>query len=82
MSGVPIEVVETAMLEERPDMVLILGRTAGLSWSTVKAVLLLRPSRGISAHDLEQALNAYERLTPDTACRVVDFYRARASAAG
>ncbi len=81
LSGLPIEVVETAMLDEKPDMVLILSRTAGLSWSTVKAVLLLRTDRGISALDLEQALKTYERLTLDTARKVVQFYRARSSAA-
>jgi uncharacterized protein (DUF2336 family) len=80
--GVPIEVVETAMLEDRPDMILILARTAGLSWSTVKAILLLRTSdRGLSALDLENALKSFERLQPDTARRVVQFYRTRKQAA-
>jgi len=78
MSGIPIEVVETAMLEDRPDMILILAKTAGLSWSTVKAILLLRTSdRGISALDLENALKSFERLRPETARRVVQFYRTR-----
>jgi len=80
--GVPIEVVETAMLEERPDMVLILARTGGLSWSTVKAILLLRTDRAVSALDLEKALKAFERLNVETARKVLQFYRARNSAAG
>ena len=79
--GVPIEVVEAALLEDRPDMILILAKTAGLSWSTAKAVLLLRTSdRGISALDLENALKSFERLRPETARRVVQFYRTRKQA--
>jgi hypothetical protein len=74
-------VVETALLEDRPDMILILAKTAGLSWSTAKAILLLRTSdRGISALDLEHALKSFERLRPETARRVVQFYRTRKQA--
>lgn len=79
--GVPTEVVETALLDERPDMLLILSRTAGLSWSVVKAVLLLHSQRGMSALDLEQALTSYERLTAATATKMVEFYRRRRAAA-
>jgi uncharacterized protein (DUF2336 family) len=78
--GVPTEVVETALLDERPDMLLILSRTAGLSWSVVKAILLLHSQRGMSALDLEQALMSYERLTAATACKMVEFYRRRRAA--
>ena len=46
--------------------------------TTTKAILLLRAAhRGMSAHDLEQALSSFTRLQPDTARRVLGFFRTR-----
>jgi uncharacterized protein (DUF2336 family) len=78
MCGVPIDVVETAMLAEQPDTTLILAKAAGLSWTTAKFILLLRPGgHSVSAHELEDALNSYERLTAETAHLAVRFYQRR-----
>ncbi len=78
LCGVPIDVVETAMLSEQPDLALILAKASGLSWTTAKFVLLLRPSgHGVSAHELEQALVGFERLTTDTAHQAVRAYQRR-----
>jgi len=78
LCGLPIDVIETAMLDNRPDMILILGKFAGLSWTCVKAMLLLRTSgRGVSPHDLEQAFKSFDRLQPEIAERVVRFYQVR-----
>src|SRR5262249_46139659 len=57
MGGGPIEAAETAMLDDAPDMTLILAKAAGLSWTTVKFVLLLRSGgHSVSARELEDAL--------------------------
>jgi hypothetical protein len=41
-------------------------------------VLLLRASdRGMSAEDLEQSLISFNKLQPDTAKRVLSFFRTR-----
>jgi uncharacterized protein (DUF2336 family) len=78
LCGLPIDVVETAMLDNRPDMILILSKFAGLSWTAVKSILLLRASgKGVSVHDLDQALKSFERLQPEIARRVVQFYQVR-----
>ena len=78
MCGVPIDVVETAMLDEQPDTTLILAKAAGLSWTTAKFVLLLRAGgHGVSAHELENALKSYEQLTDETAQLAVRFYQRR-----
>jgi uncharacterized protein (DUF2336 family) len=78
LCGLPVDVVETAMLDNRPDMMLILGRFAGLSWTCVKAILLLRASgRGVSPHDLDLAQKSFDRLQPEIAERVVRFYQVR-----
>jgi len=74
----PIDVVERALLDPGAEIVLILAKVAGLSSTTTKAILLLRAAdRGMSANDLEQALASFNRLQPDTARRVLGFFRTR-----
>ena len=74
----PIDVVERALLDPGAEIVLILAKVAGLSSTTTKAILLLRATdRGMSANDLEQALASFNRLQPDTARRVLGFFRTR-----
>jgi len=74
----PIDVVERALLDPGAEIALILAKVAGLSATTTKALLLLRAAdRGMSAKDLEQALSSFNRLQPDTARRVLSFFRTR-----
>jgi uncharacterized protein (DUF2336 family) len=74
----PIDVVERALLDPGAEIVLILAKVAGLSPTTTKAILLLRAAdRGMSTQDLEQALTSFNRLQPDTARRVLGFFRTR-----
>ena len=75
----PIDVVERALLDPGAEIVLILAKVAGLSSTTTKAVLLLRAAdRGMSTEDLERALMSFNRLQPETAKRVLGFFRTRA----
>jgi uncharacterized protein (DUF2336 family) len=75
----PIDVVERALLDPGAEIVLILAKVAGLSSTATKAVLLLRAAdRGMSTEDLEQALTSFNRLQPETARRVLSFFRTRA----
>jgi uncharacterized protein (DUF2336 family) len=79
MCDTPIDVVERALLDPGAEIILILAKVAGLSSTTTKAILLLRAAdRGMSAKDLEQALLSFNRLQPDTARRVLSFFRTRA----
>jgi len=79
----PIDVVERALLDPGAEIVLILAKVAGLSSTTTKAILLLRAAdRGMSANDLEQALSSFNRLQPDTARRVLGFFRTRVKKPG
>jgi uncharacterized protein (DUF2336 family) len=74
----PIDVVERALLDPGAEIVLILAKVAGLSSTTTKAILLLRAAdRGLSAKDLDQALASFNRLQPETARRVLGFFRTR-----
>lgn len=74
----PIDVVERALLDPGTEIVLILAKVAGLSSTTTKAILLLRAAdRGMSAQDLDKALTSFSKLQPDTARRVLGFFRTR-----
>jgi uncharacterized protein (DUF2336 family) len=75
----PIDVVERALLDPGAEIVLILAKVADLSATTTKAILLLRAAdRGMSAKDLDQAVASFNRLQPETARRVLSFFRTRA----
>ena len=81
LCGVPVDVVERALLDDSPDMVLILARAAQCSWTTAKAILLMQAAdRGIAAQDLDRALRSFQRLSTETAKRVLEFYRLRCQA--
>jgi uncharacterized protein (DUF2336 family) len=78
LCGVPVGVVERALLDDNADMVLILARAAQCSWTTAQAILLMQAAdRGIAAQDLDRALRGFQRLGIDTAQRVLDFYHVR-----
>src|SRR5262245_27080400 len=78
LCGVEIDVVERALLDPAHELALILAKIAGFSSTTAKAILLLKATdRGISAQELDQALMSYVRLQPETARRVLGFYRTR-----
>jgi uncharacterized protein (DUF2336 family) len=77
----PVDLVERALLDDGPDMVLILARAARCSWATAKALLLMQvANRHLSVGDLDRACAGFERLQSDTAMRVVEFYQARRKA--
>jgi hypothetical protein len=66
------------MVQDRSETVLLVSKAIGLSWPTVKAVLLVRAgTRGVPAHVLEQCLAVFKRLKRETAQEVLDFQRQR-----
>ncbi len=75
---VPLEVVDRLMGAERADPVLILCKSASLSWQTVRAIMTARPGcQGTSTQGLDEAYANFERLSPATAQRVVRFWQVR-----
>ncbi len=77
LSKAPIEVADRLMGGERPDPVLILCKAAGLSWSTVKAVLAVQPQGKRGGFGVDTAFADYNRLSAATAQRVVRFWQTR-----
>ncbi|MGN6284940.1 MAG: DUF2336 domain-containing protein [Afipia sp.] len=82
MSGVRLESVDQLVLGDRYDPILILGKSAGLEWATVRTLIALRlgPGKAPSAPDVEEARVNFDRLSPTTAARVLAFWRARDAA--
>jgi uncharacterized protein (DUF2336 family) len=79
LCGLPIEAVDRAMVQDRPDAVLVMGKAIGMSWPTTKAILRMRAgARGISPGELEQCHSTFSRLKPATARQVIEFHGKRA----
>jgi len=79
LTGMRLPTVNQFLLGDRYDPILILGRSIGLEWATVRCLILLRlgPGKTLAAPDIEDARINYERLAPATAQRVLAFWRAR-----
>jgi hypothetical protein len=74
----PIEIVERALLDKGTEMILILAKAAGCTWTTAKAMLTMHAAeRSLSKQEIEGALKSYERLSQATAQRLVKFYERR-----
>jgi uncharacterized protein (DUF2336 family) len=82
MSAVRITTLDNLIAGDRHDPILIIGKTIGLEWATVRALILLRlgPHRVPAPADIETARVNFARLMPSTAERVVDFWKTRQSA--
>jgi uncharacterized protein (DUF2336 family) len=82
MSGVPIAAVDRLMSGDRHDPILIMAKSIGLDWPTVRALVLLRlgPARIPASADIDNIKGNFMRLSPSTAERVVSFWRARETA--
>ena len=77
LSGVSIPTLDRLISGDRHDPILIVGKTIGLEWATVRALILLRlgPHRLPAPADLEAARVNFARLMPSTAERVVSFWK-------
>jgi uncharacterized protein (DUF2336 family) len=71
----PVDLVERALLDKGEDMILILAKAAGCSWTTVKELLLMYVAeRNLQTEDLARIFERYSKLAPDTARNIVNFY--------
>jgi hypothetical protein len=79
MSGVRIDTLHRLISGDRDDPILVAGKTIGLEWATVRALIMLRlgPNRTAAPADIETARANYARLMPSTAERVVNFWKTR-----
>ena len=77
LAGLPIDMIERAMVQDR-EGVLIVAKASGLSWPTVKAVLLLCAGEGgLSPQALDQCRTVFNKLKRETAQQVITFQQKR-----
>jgi len=82
LAHVTVEAAETMMVESRDEGVLILAKVAGLTWSTVRAIIDMRDElAGMKSTDLDECRITYERLRTSTAQQVLRFHRMQQGAA-
>ncbi len=75
----PIDLVERAVLDKGEEMILVLAKAAGCSWTTAKELLLMHVAeRNLQPDDLVRAFERYKKLTHETARSIVIFYSQRA----
>ena len=78
LCAVPIDVVDRLMGGDRPDPILILCKSVGWEWPTVRAIIIARPGgKRTSTQGLDNAFANFERLSPATAQRVMRFWQAK-----
>lgn len=78
LGKVPVDLVERALVDKNPEVILVLAKAAACSRFTVKSLLLMNVAeRGMSAHDLERTLDSYDKLSADSAQRVLRYYAER-----
>jgi uncharacterized protein (DUF2336 family) len=74
LCALPLDAVDRAMAQDRPDALLVMCKAIGMSWPTIKSVLRMRAgARGISPGELEQCQATFSHLKPGTARQVIEF---------
>ena len=82
LAKVPVTIAENMMVESRSEGVMILAKVAGMSWSTVKAIINMRDGlSGTEPTDLAACKATYERLRSSTAQQVLRFHRMQQTSA-
>ncbi|HTK13616.1 MAG TPA: DUF2336 domain-containing protein [Xanthobacteraceae bacterium] len=75
---IPLETADRLLTGDRPDPALILCRAIGIGWAGARALLTARPSLApMTTKMLDEAFGNFEKLSPETASRVVRFWQAR-----
>jgi uncharacterized protein (DUF2336 family) len=74
----PLDLVERALLDEGEDMLLLLAKAAGCSWTTARELLLMyAANRSLQPDEITQAFERYRKLSPQTARNIVSFHERR-----
>jgi uncharacterized protein (DUF2336 family) len=82
LANVPVGTAENMMIESRTEGVMILAKVAGMSWSSVRAIIAMRDKlSGGTPTDLLSARDTYEALRNSTAQQVLRFHRMQQNAA-
>lgn len=78
LAELSLSFVEQAMMQERPEMIVVILKALALAWPTAKAVLALRRRHCAGGNQsVEKSLASFERLKTATAREIIRFYRQR-----
>jgi uncharacterized protein (DUF2336 family) len=78
-TGLSVSAAERLFEGSEADLLLVVAKSQGWSWRTVRAMLKLR-SPAPSTHGLRRAQESYDQLSSGTSQRVVHFLKAREAA--
>jgi uncharacterized protein (DUF2336 family) len=74
----PLNVVKQAISRDRTETIMILGKAAGMSWASIRPLLMFSQSlHDPAAIAVERLRSGFDRLAPYTAKRIVEFYKLR-----
>jgi hypothetical protein len=74
----PVDAVERALLDKGEDMILVLAKAAGCSWTTTRELLLMHVAeRNLQPSDLEKTFDRYKKLSQEVARNVISFHGQR-----
>ena len=77
MCELPVSLVEQAIIDDRCEQILVLGKAIAAGWDTVRAILHLKTEIDTARHDLDHWAASFSRLQIDTAKKALQFYRLR-----
>jgi hypothetical protein len=70
-----VDVVERALVDQGGDMIVLLAKAAGCSWTTARALLLMYAgNRDLKPDDVSRAFERYKKLSRATAQNIVSFH--------
>jgi len=76
--SLPSDVIERAMVDKNREMLLVVAKALGFSWSTTMSLLFLgAKDHRITAKDLKDLENEFASLNVGTSRSVVEFYKSR-----
>jgi uncharacterized protein (DUF2336 family) len=78
LCGLPIDVIERALVDRNREMLLILAKALDFGWNTTMALLFLcAKDHRITARELNDLEREFGRLNVETSRSVLSFYRSR-----
>jgi uncharacterized protein (DUF2336 family) len=82
LTKIPVDIVVSAYSAKNYDPILLIVKSAKLSWHTFKGLMIAKAGRDLSQNSLSKAFESFEGLTVATAQRVLRFVVMRGKVSG
>jgi uncharacterized protein (DUF2336 family) len=80
LSAMPGDVIERVLVDRNREMLLVLAKALNFAWDTTMSLLFLgAKDHRISARDLSDLKDEYEKLNAETSRSILKFYESRIS---